>query len=152
MVAPPSRTLPCNHMIAGVWINGRHIRQGSHVEYVPVVARRFNADGPGGLSGSSESHCVGTVRQFHVIAPLSPEVSGVFVELTDRPVLEVYHSLRVISSLREDQRVHGFAHAYSEANTLLHVDAIVYKVKLVPHFDEHRRMSRMCCVRMWDVR
>ena len=79
--------------------------------------------------------------------------SAVFVSLCDRPVEDKIYTMYVVRTVREDTRTLSFDHIHSnEQHTLIHVDSITSKIKLVPHYDVTKRTTHMCGIRMWYAR
>jgi hypothetical protein len=135
----------------GLTLNGRKYKQGDHCEYLPYVRPRR---GEQGAEGSSLSHKVGTVRMVYRIKMEGPGPEwALFVSLLDRPELGYVHNMYEVATVREDTRLVGFNHNYSLHNhTLVHVDSITSKIKLVPHFNQTKRATHMCGIRIWLAR
>jgi hypothetical protein len=85
---------------------------------------------------------------------------ALFVEIIDRPIIGKSEdttfcegSLKIIDSIREDTRNLGFKTlGLSPGSTVLHVDSVAYKIKVVPHYLPELAATQMCCLRMWAAR
>lgn len=142
-------------MIAGVKLNGRGYEQGCYCKYAPRVRQRYNLEGPGGLAGVVDSFKIGKVDMFYVV----PMVGGqgrvrrpeVFVAVADLPVTGRVRSLYEVNVPGVNVGDPGFEFELGEDKSLMHIDSIVAKVKLVPHFDPGRT-DTMCAITMWEAR
>ena len=142
----------CEVLISGVRINGRLFRQGDHCEYLPKVPRRPNQPGVGGSLGSSVSHLIGTIGMFYRFKMIGGDTPATFVSIKPRTLVERDRSMYIVSTVSDDTSVSGFKYVHLEAHTLVHIDSITAKVKLVPHYDEAKCTDFMCAIRMWCVR
>jgi hypothetical protein len=129
---------------------GRRYEQGDHVEFFPRVQRRGHAQGEGGLEGSATSSRLGTINMFYTFGFGSRE-SQTFVELADLPIVERISSRLFVTDHidRSEARLDGFSRVVSGATSIIFIDSIVYRIKLVPHFTDD---NRMCALRMWEAR
>jgi hypothetical protein len=119
---------------------------------MPVVKRRHNAEGVGGLDGSSLSHLVGTIMMFYTfcVTGLGAPVTATFVEIKRRPIEYKVRSLYIIQTIGvDDSLLKGLEHQFSDDHVLVHVDSITHKLKVVPHFDAQYEDALMCAIPMW---
>lgn len=72
--------------------------------------------------------------------------------ITDRPVLSLDKGMYIVNSVRQDTEVLGFKFEPTDNTTLIHIDSITHKVKLVPHYDEDHKDTLMCGISMWTAR
>ena len=151
----PDYTEPYLKLTAGVVLNGRDYEQGCYCKYAPHVRPRYNLEGPGGLAGVVESFRIGRVDMFYVV--FMPGGRGhvrrreVFVAITDVPVTGRVRSLYEVNVTGVGVGTRGFEFELGAEQSLMHIDSIVAKVKLVPHFDPGR-IDTMCAVTMWEAR
>lgn len=134
--------------IKGVWMNGKHYKQGSHVLYLPLVptTQRNQA------VGSSASYKIGTIRMIYSFGIGQSQMS--FVDIEPRPVLNRVRSLYVVKTLREETQT-GFQVIRNEGRvhkTLIHLDQVTNRIMLCPHFDEELRTTQQCGITMWEAR
>ena len=142
-------------LVAGVWLNGHQFKQGNHCVYLPRVSRRYNQQGAGGLDGSSTSHRVATIGMFYTFIMHGGgdrSKRATFVSITDRPVKHKVRSMYIIDSVRCDTSLQRFGYVHSDANTLIFIDSITSKLKLVPHYLQSKQDELMCGIPMWDAR
>lgn len=141
-------------LISGVRLNGRPYKQGDHCEYIPIVHRRGNNPGPGGLEGSDTSRRIATINMFYAVRVQdNGEQRDVhLVDLTDIPVGGFYRKLSIVSSdtVRAQRRLPGLNFQHG-SGTLFHIDAISAKVMLVPHFDDSKKDSLMIAIPIWEA-
>lgn len=151
----PDYKEPYLKLTAGVVLNGRDYEQGCYCKYAPHVRPRYNHEGPGGLAGVVESFRIGRVDMFYVV--FMPGGRGpvrrreVFVAITDVPVTGRVRSLYEVNVTGVGVGTRGFEFELGADQSLMHIDSIVAKVKLVPHFDPGR-IDTMCAVTMWEAR
>ena len=138
-------------MKSGVWLNGRQYRQGDHIQYTPIVPRRGNLPGPGGREGSATSRRIATVNMFYDLQLRGGAKPLLLVDITERTVVSSYRSLLIIDSIRADTAQVGFNLPHGNNRTLIHLDAIDAKVKLVPHFDKAKCSTLMMAIPMWEA-
>ena len=162
---PATGLRACIAMTAGVILNGRQYKQGSHAEYLPVVRRRFNRPGPGGEEGSSESHRVATVHMFYhfTMQGSRPETvrggvtlkelpdEATFAIISDRAVRDKIRSMHIVDAVRDNATKPGFKFKTAAEHTIIHIDSITAKVMIVPHFDTTQN-HLMCAIPMWIAR
>jgi hypothetical protein len=153
----PKDAVSCELFIAGIQLNGRVFRQGDHCEYLPKVAVRPNVPGVvGGSLGSSASHLIGTVGLFYRFQMNGGPSPAMFVSVKPRKIKEKERSLYILdgTGVIDEAHVHkkGHSHVHTLQHTLIHIDAITAKVKIVPHYDLAKRAAFMCAIPMWHVR
>ena len=162
---PATGLRACIAMTAGVILNGRQYKQGSHAEYLPVVKRRGNLAGPGGEGGSSTSHRVATVHMFYhfTMQGSRPETyrggvtlkalpdEATFAIISDRVVHDKIRSMHIVDAVRDSATKPGFKFKTAAEHTIIHIDSITAKVMLVPHFDATQN-HLMCAIPMWIAR
>jgi hypothetical protein len=120
---------PYWRMIGGVIINGRPYAQGDRVIY-RRGHRRARASAP-------EAKRVGTIRMFYHVDQGLHRRSETFVEIEDHPILDMHRSLYIIKRRPVAKEMPGFSHEPStDRNNFHHIDTIVQKCALVPHFDQ----------------
>lgn len=149
MPSLPARPEPVEvgAMVAGIYLNGRHFKQGDYCEYLPTVPRRGNV-----AEGSSSFYRLARIECFYVVRFGGVEVP--LVQITDLPILGSVRSLRVISKPEPmprpgwDTYKHILQAAVADVE-LIHIDSITHKVFLAPHFDSE---DEMCAIRMWEAR
>jgi hypothetical protein len=84
-------------------------------------------------------------------SPSRPQKCQVLA-ITDRPVLFLDNGMYVVNSVREETQKLGFKFEPTHNTTLIHIDSVTHKVKLVPHYDEDHRDTLMCGISMWTAR
>ena len=130
-------------MIKGVYLNGHKYSQGSHIEYFPFVSRAGDV-----AQGSSNSSKLATINLFYIFD--DPSGAQVFVEVTEIPTNGKIRALFVTDCIdRDSARLDGFSRVPSGNTIMIHVDSIVHKIKLVPHFSDS---TKMIGIRMWEAR
>ena len=134
----------------GLRLNGRPYEQGDHVEYLLYVRPRGNVDGIGGRLGSSTSHRIGLLLMMYTFT-LNDNSTETFVAIRDRPVIAKLRNLYVLASVAKWQ-LPGQDEEYSDTSTLVHVDAITSKVKIVPHHEPRCAATHMLATAMWEAR
>ena len=80
------------------------------------------------------------------------DTPATFVSIKPRTLVERDRSMYIVSTVSDDTSVSGFKYVHMEGHTLVHIDSITAKVKLVPHYDEAKCTDFMCAIRMWCVR
>ena len=86
-----------------------------------------------------------------VVLPTYPPVC-VFASITDRPVLGHSRSMFIVDTVREETEKLGFGYEHIEdVHSMIHVDSITSKVKLVPHWEEEKSNTHMCGISMWET-
>ena len=75
-----------------------------------------------------------------------------FVPIKPRPLVGRDKSMYIVNTVSDDTNVSGFSYIHMEEHTLIYIDSITAKVKLVPHYDESQSAELMCAIRMWYVR
>jgi hypothetical protein len=124
----------------GVSINGKKYAQGDHIEFYPRVRRRGNADGVGGRDGNIGSSLLGTVNMFYTFGHKTNDAQT-FVEITPLPITDRIRDLFEIDAIaRSEARLNGFARVPSGPTTMIHVDAVAFQVKVVPHFSNENKL------------
>ena len=162
---PATGPRTCIAMTAGVMLNGRQYKQGSHAEYLPRVGRRGNRPGAGGAEGSSTSHRVATVHMFYhfsmegsrpesyrggVTLKALPD-EATFAIVSDRVVHDKIRSMHIVDAVRDSATKPGFKFKTAAEHTIIHIDSITAKVMIVPHFDTTQN-HLMCAIPMWIAR
>ena len=134
-------------MIKGAYLNGHahEYSQGSHIEYFPFVSRAGDVNV---AQGSSNSSKLATINLFYIFD--DPSGAQVFVEVTEIPTNGKIRALFVTDCIdRDSARLDGFSRVPSGNTIMIHVDSIVHKIKLVPHFSDS---TKMIGIRMWEAR
>ena len=136
-------------MIAGVRLNGRSYAQGDSCVYVPKVPCRGNAPGVGGQDGVSTSHLIGLINMFYTFS--LPRGDITFVSLFTLPITHMWRDLFVTPTIFRHEKP-GLNYDYITDHVIIHVDSIISKLFLVPHFNPDFRLDFMCGIPMWDAR
>ena len=128
----PSRQPP----LTGVYLNGYSIAQGHHIEYFPYIQRQ-----DGGVA--REQALLGTVEMFYTFGH-GTRGEMTFVEITPLPILGRIRSLYEIEAIdRNRARLNHFTKAnepWGGDTTMIKLDAISYRVKVLPHFHDDNRL------------
>jgi hypothetical protein len=75
-----------------------------------------------------------------------------FLSIRDIPIEVQDGSLHIVASLPRDARLRQFEYTYDESvDTIIHIDAVAWKIKLVPHYNKARASVSMCGIRMWPA-
>ena len=82
---------------------------------------------------------------------LNGNVKETFVAIRDRPVISKLRSLYVIASAAE-WNLPGQHEYLAGTSTLVHIDAITSKAKIVPHHDPQHAATQMLAIPMWEAR
>jgi hypothetical protein len=124
---------------------GRGYKQGDHIEYLPRVSRRGDV-----VDGSSLSSKLGTINMFYTFG-FGSRNRQTFVELSVLPILNRLSPRLFVTDLidRSEARLDGFDRVPSGETSIIFIDSIVYRIKLVPHFTDP---LKMCAIRMWEAR
>jgi hypothetical protein len=74
-----------------------------------------------------------------------------FVELSTLSIVHRLSTRLFVTDLidRSEARLDGFARVPSGDTSIIFIDSIVYRIKLVPHFTD---ADKMCAIRMWEAR
>ena len=88
----------------------------------------------------------------HVRFPEDHLGNHTFVAIKDRPVKRKIRSMYIVDSVREDTTMRGFKYEHLSTHTLIYIDSITAKVKLVPHYDDSKKNELMCGIPMWEAR
>ena len=143
---------PVVALIWGVAINGRRYRQGDHVFYLPYVQPRPNGGNALRPEGALASRRVATINCFYVFT-LSTGKTTLILDVRDRPVLSKHGNFYEVSTISGDvaeRKWRGVGEGV--LGQLLHCDSLTHRAKLVPHFEESARLTRMCVLPMWEAR
>jgi hypothetical protein len=90
---------------------------------------------------------------FYQVSMTGPgPTSALFLSIRDIPIVSQDGSLHIIDSISRDPRLRQFEYTFdAEVDTIIHVDAVAWKIKLLPHYDEDRASTSMCGIRMWPA-
>jgi hypothetical protein len=94
---------------------------------------------------------IGTINMFYTF-DVEQSTTLTFVELSILPILEKHTNtnLYIVPKIcRSEARLDGFSRVPSGETSIIFIDSIVKKIKLVPHWTDE---DRMCAIRMWDAR
>jgi hypothetical protein len=80
------------------------------------------------------------------------DTPATFVSIKPRAVVGKDRSMYIVDTVSDDTTVTGFKYVHMAGHMFIHIDSITAKVKLVPHYDEVKRIRLMCGIRMWCVR
>ena len=136
----------------GVRLFGRELKQGMNIEYAPLVKRRGNSNGPGGLAGVTESLLLGSIKMIYELTMTgSGPNTCVLVEISEIPFETKVRGLYIVRSQLPGPPP-GHHHLYTPNNTLIHIDAITHRVMMVQHYDRNKMDEYMCGIPMWKAR
>jgi hypothetical protein len=102
------------------------------------------------VDGSTTSSQLGTINMFYTFG-FGSRVSQTFVELSNLPILNRLSPRLFVTDLidRSEARLDGFTRVPSGETSIVFIDSIVHRIKLVPHFTDP---LKMCAIRMWQAR
>ena len=83
---------------------------------------------------------------------LNDHTTETFVAVRDRPVISKLRNLYVLASVAQWQLPGQDEEYSSDTSTLVHVDAITSKVKIVPHHEPQCAATHMLATAMWEAR
>jgi hypothetical protein len=121
---------------------------------------------------------VGTINMFYIVKNPG-NLDEVYFSVTNRPILRMTGDLYIVASVRAEDLLSAFRFFYDrDHHGVAHVDAIVAKIMLVPHYNQSRdealrrlqikalgrnasvdehpppcpSSGEMCGIKMWDAR